>query len=292
MGAAAHPAVEHQQGRPGGPRGTRRRAPGGRPVTTVTRARRADSRTRAVALPAAVVLGLLALAQVLSVTDVLPRRYAPPPTEVLAALGRLLAGPALWADIGATLVGWAVSLAIAVLVGTAVGLLLGSVRPVRWLLTPVVEFLRPIPSIALIPLVVLTLGRGREGEVFLAAYAAVWQMLVAAIYATSAVDPVARDTARAFGFSRLHTIRWVTLPAMVPGLVTGVRIASATALIITVTSEILLGVPGLGEGLNLARNAGDLTRMYAYVVVIGVVGLGINTAFTALTRRFLTWRGR
>lgn len=247
------------------------------------------TRLRSAALPAAVVVGLLVLLQALSVAEVLPRSYAPPPTEVLGSLGRLLTGAALWSDIGSTLVGWGVSLAIAVVLGTAVGLLLGSVRWVQWLLTPVVEFLRPIPSIALIPLVILTIGGGREGEVFLAAYAAVWQMLVAAIYATGAVDPVARDTARAFGFTRTQTVRWVTLPAMVPGLVTGVRIASATALIITVTSEILIGVPGLGQGLNLARNAGDLTRMYAYVVVIGVVGLAINTLFTVVTRRYLAW---
>jgi len=260
-------------------------------VTAVTTARR-ESRLQAVALPAAVVVGLLALLQLLSVTDVLPRSYAPPPTEVLAALGRLLAGPALWADIGSTLVGWAVSLGIAVVLGTVVGMLLGSVRWVQWLLTPVVEFLRPIPSIALIPLVVLTIGGARDGAVFLAAYAAVWQMLVAAIYATGAVDPVARDTARAYNLSRLQTVRWLTLPAMVPGLVTGVRIASATALIITVTSEILLGgVPGLGQGLNLARSAGDLTRMYAYVVVIGIVGLAINTVLTVLARRVVGWQG-
>ncbi|WP_324651077.1 ABC transporter permease [Georgenia sp. H159] len=257
---------------------------------TALTAQRRGSRVRSVVLPAAVVVGLLVLAQLLTVTDVLPRSYAPPPTEVLASLGRMLAGAAVWADIGSTLVGWAASLGIAVALGTVVGLLLGSVRWVQWLLTPVVEFLRPIPSIALIPLVILTIGGGRDGEVFLAAYAAVWQMLVAAIYATASVDPVARDTARAFGFTRIQTIRWVTLPAMLPGLVTGVRIASATALIITVTSEIILGVPGLGSGLNLARNAGDLTRMYAYIAVIGVVGLAINTVFTAATRRLL-WQG-
>lgn len=263
-------------------------------MTVLTASRRrpgSGSRLRAAALPAAVVLGLLALVQLLTVTDVLPRTYFPPPTEVLGALARLLGSSALWSDIGSTLVGWSLALGIAVVLGTAVGILLGSLPPLQWLLNPVIEFLRPIPSIALIPLVILTLGGGRTGEVFLATYAAVWQMLVAAIYAAAAVDPVARDTARAFGFSRTQSIRWLTLPAMLPGLVTGVRIASATALIITVTSEILIGVEGLGRGLNLARNAADVERMYAYIVVIGVVGLLINTVFTVVSRRLLAWQG-
>ncbi|WP_127572168.1 ABC transporter permease [Georgenia faecalis] len=248
-------------------------------------------RAQGVALPAAVVVGLLALAQVLTVTGVLPRTYFPPPTEVLTALGRLLTGPMLWADVGGTLAGWAISLGIAVVAGTALGVLLGKVAPLQWLLMPVIEFLRPIPSIALIPLVILTIGGGRTGEVVLATYAALWQMLVAAVYASRTVDPVARDTARVFGFGRAQETRWLTLPAMLPGLMTGVRIASATALIITITTEILIGVPGLGEGLNLARNAGDLARMYAYIVVIGVVGLAINAVFTLVSRRFLAWQG-
>ena len=259
-------------------------------MTALAARTRGSDRLRSVGLPAAVALGLLLLLQLLTVTDVLPRTYLPPPTEVLGTLGRLLTGATLWSDIGSTVIGWGISLAIAVALGTVVGLLLGNLPAVQALLTPVIEFLRPIPSIALIPLVILTIGGGRNGEVFLATYAAVWQMLVAAIYATGTVDPVARQTAQAFGFSRLHTIRWVTLPSMLPGLVTGVRIASATALIITVTSEILIGVPGLGHGLNLARNAGDLERMYAYIVVIGVVGLVINIVFTAVSRRFLGWK--
>lgn len=240
-------------------------------------------------LPAVVVVAFLVLAQVLSVMGVLPRADFPPPTEVAAALGRLVVTPGLWQDIGQTLGGWAESLGIAVVVGTALGVVLGRVRVVQALLMPAIEFLRPIPSIALIPLVILTIGGGKPGEVFLAAYAAMWQMLVSAIYAVGSVDPAAAETARAFSFGRRDTLRWVTLPSMLPGLVTGVRIASATALIIVITSEILIGVPGLGSGLNLARNAAAVDRMYAYIVVIGLVGYGLNAAVRALERRVIGW---
>jgi len=240
-------------------------------------------------LPLGVVLGFLLLWQILAVTEILPPEDFPPPTQVAVALGQLLITPALWADVGSTLAGWAVSLAIAVVLGTAVGVVLGRVPAVQALFTPVIEFLRPIPSIALIPLVILTIGGGKPGEIFLAAYAAVWQMLVAAIYAVGSVDPVTAETARAFSFSRRDTLRWLTLPSMLPGLVTGVRIASATSLIIVITSEILIGVPGLGAGLNPARNAAALDRMYAYIVVIGLVGYGLNAAIRAAERRVISW---
>lgn len=242
-----------------------------------------------VGLPLAVVLGLLALLQLLAVTDTVAARYLPPPTRIAGELGSLLGSPALWGDIGDTLAGWGAALGIAVLLGTVLGIVLGRFAIAQALVTPVIEFLRPIPSIALIPLVILTIGGGTSGEVFLATYAALWQMLIAALYASGSVDRVALETADAFGLGRWQRLRAVTLPSMLPGLVTGIRIASATALIIVITSEILIGSPGLGRGLNLARSAGELERMYAYIVVIGVVGFVLNTLLRAGERRLLRW---
>ena len=240
-------------------------------------------------LPVATTAGLVLLVQLAVGVGVLPRSYVPPPSVIVGELAALVTEASTWNLVGSTIVAWATSLAVAIVLGTFGGVLFGSVRAVQAVLMPVIEFLRPIPSIAMIPLVVLTIGGGREGEVFLAGYAAFWQMLVAAVYATGSVDPVARDTAKAYGFSLPQRIAWVTLPSMLPGLLTGVRIASATALIITITSEILIGAPGLGQGLNLARSGGNLPRMYAYVVAIGLVGLVLNSGLSALSRRLLHW---
>lgn len=242
---------------------------------------------RRAALPAGVVLGVLVLAQLAAVTGLAPASALPPPTAIAGDLVRLLVSSTLWVDVGQTALGWGAALGIAVVVGTAAGLLLGRLALVRAFVTPTVEFLRPIPSIALIPLVILTIGGGKQGEIALATYAALWQMLIAALYAAGSVDRVAEETARAFHLGRWHRLRWVTLPSMLPGLATGVRIASATSLIIVITSQILIGSPGLGRGLNLARSGGDLERMYAYIVVIGLVGLALNSGLRGLERLLL-----
>jgi hypothetical protein len=106
-----------------------------------------------------------------------------------------------------------------------------------------VEFLRPIPSVALIPLVVLIYGSRPQSALVLVVYAAFWQVL----YGVADVDPVVRDTARSYRFSRWAVIRTVLWPTAVPYVVTGFRLAAAVALILEITTELVIGVPGPGN---------------------------------------------
>jgi ABC-type nitrate/sulfonate/bicarbonate transport system permease component len=152
-----------------------------------------------------------------------------------------------------------------------------------------IEFLRPIPSVALIPLAILIYGTGLESKVFLAAFASFWQVLVATLYGVQDVDPVATDTARSFGFSRPQRLLRVTLPSAVPYIATGLRIASAVSLILTVTAELVIGAAGLGRSINLARSGGNEELMYALILATGVLGLLLNTIFTRVERRVLHW---
>ena len=88
---------------------------------------------------------------------------------------------------------------------------------------------------------------------FLAAFAATWPLLMQTLYGVQDVDPVATDTARSFGFSRAQRLLRVTLPSAVPYIATGVRISAAVALILAVTAELVIGSPGLGREINIAR---------------------------------------
>jgi ABC-type nitrate/sulfonate/bicarbonate transport system permease component len=103
------------------------------------------------------------------------------------------------------------------------------------------------------------------------------------------VDPVATDTARSFGFSRVQRLFRVTLPSAVPYVATGLRIASAVSLILTVTAELVIGSAGLGRSINLARSGGNEELMYALIVATGVLGLVLNTVFVKVERRVLHW---
>ena len=258
---------------------------------TIQRAERAV-RSRGAArlwLPAVTIVGLLALWELAVRGGLFPERYAPPPTVILVQLLGMLVEPGVWQAVGDTLTGWGISLLISVVAGTVLGTILGRFAAASAFFRPIVEFLRPIPSIAMIPLAVLMIGSGKPTEVFLATYAGLWQMLVAAVAAVDAVDPVGLQTARSFALSRGDQVKYVMLPSMLPRLVTGVRIASSTVLIFCITAELLIGVPGLGAGLGAARGVGDMPRMYAYVVIIGVLGYALSALFKLLETRLLFW---
>jgi ABC-type nitrate/sulfonate/bicarbonate transport system permease component len=232
------------------------------------------------ALPWAGVLGVLALFELLPRIGFLPENHFPPISESLGRLGE---------EVVDTLQGCALGLGIAAALSIPLGILIGSSRLLYRALRAPIEFLRPIPSVALIPLAILIYGTGLQSKVFLAAFACFWQLLVATLYGVQDVDPVATDTARSFGFSRIRRLFRVTLPSAVPYIATGLRVASAVALILTITAELVIGAPGLGREINLARSGGNVELMYALIIATGILGLLLNLIFVRAERRFLHW---
>ena len=235
------------------------------------------------------VVVLLALLQLATAVGILPERSFPYITADLAALADQFGEVGFWESVANTLAGWALGFGIAAIVGIVLGVLIGSSDALHSATRVIVEFLRPIPSVALIPLAVLVYGTGLQSKVFLAAFAATWPILVQATYGVRDADPVAVDTARAFGFGRMARARWVTLPSAVPYIVTGLRVASATALILVVTAELVIGAPGLGQAINVARSGGSFEAMYALIIATALLGWALNLLFTALERRMLHW---
>jgi NitT/TauT family transport system permease protein len=219
------------------------------------------------------------------------RTHLPPASEVLVRAMEL-AGDAVFVDgIAATLRAWALGLALACAIAVPVGLVLGSVPVVDAAVRAIVEFLRPLPSVALIPLVSLLLGSGTETKVALVTYASIWPILFNTVYGLGETDPLAKDTLRAFGFGRLAVLLRVELPGTAPFIAAGIRISAAVALILAVATEIL---SGFGEGLGIfiaqAGLATDGTRdVLAGVVWAGVLGLVINGMLVWGERRLFPW---
>jgi ABC-type nitrate/sulfonate/bicarbonate transport system permease component len=253
------------------------------------RRRRPELRVPDWLLPWASVIGVLVLFEVLPRIGVLPRDHFPPISETLSTLGEQLGEGRFWEAVGNTLQGWALGLAIAAALAIPIGIVVGSSRLLYRALRGVIEFLRPIPSVALIPLAILIYGTGLESKVFLAAFASFWQLLVATLYGVQDVDPVATDTARSFGFSRAQRLFRVTLPSAIPYIATGLRIASAVSLILTVTAELVIGSAGLGRSINIARSGGNEELMYALILTTGILGLLLNAIFVRAERRVLHW---
>jgi NitT/TauT family transport system permease protein len=221
-------------------------------------------------------------------------RSALPLTSAVLARAVLLAGNARFlADFGATVEAWAVGMAITVAAGVPLGVLLGSLPGVRDATRAIVEFLRPIPSVALILLVSVLLGPGLRMSVTLIVYGAIWPVLYNTIAGIDDVDPLAKETNLAFGFSRLATIRMVSLPSAAPFIATGIRLASAVAIILDIAAGYITGpINGPGIGAFIAQEstgASDLTVILAATVWAGILGLALDLILMGAQRRLLRW---
>ncbi|WP_194409801.1 ABC transporter permease [Microbacterium cremeum] len=232
---------------------------------------------------------LAVLLQFLPSSGAVDPAYFPPLTEVLGALGELARTSAFWQALGATLLGWSVGLSIAIVAGVGLGVIVASMPTVDRLLTSTIEFLRPIPSVALVPIAALLFGTTMQATLLLVVFASLWPVLLQVIYGVRDVDRVALDTARTYRFGTFRTVREVVWPSMMPYLIVGVRLAAAVALILEITGELVIGSPGLGKLIALAQSSAAVPMMYALVLVTAVLGVVVNVGTRLLEGRLLFW---
>ena len=240
------------------------------------------------------VLGFLLLWEGFSRSGVVREEFVPPASTVLARLAVLGTDPTFVADVVATALAWGVALGLTVLVAVPAGVVLGSVPGVRAATRALVELLRPIPSVALIPLVVIVLGTGPETKISLAVYAGVWPLLFNTVHAMSEVEPLHLETARSFGLSRRRILATVSLPHAAPFVMTGVRLAAAVTLVVIVSTELLAGGSG-GIGafvFEAGSGGGGMDLVLAGTVVAGLLGYTVNTGLEQVQRRWLGWDAR
>lgn len=257
-------------------------------LSEVRRLRR-TSRGGGALLGVAGVAGFLALWEIASRTGLVDARFVPAASDVLVRFGQYVIDRAFWRDVGDTMLSWAVGLLIAAVAGIVLGFIIGSSRFLERFTHSTIEFLRPVPSVALIPLAVLLFGTKMQSSLLLIVYAAFWQILLQVIYGAKDVDPVADSTARSYGLSRLQRVRHVVWPTALPYLMTGLRLAAAVALILAITAEMLIGAPGLGKQIALTRESGDTLSMYALILAAGLIGVVINLVARFVERRVLAW---
>ena len=141
----------------------------------------------------------------------------------------------------------------------------------------------------MIPLAVLLYGTELRSTLLLVVYASFWQVLLQVLYGVADVDPVAEDTARSYRLGALARVRHVVWPTALPYVMTGLRLAAAVALVLAVTAELVIGSPGLGAQIEVARSSNAVPDMYALIVVTGLLGVAINVGARALERRLLWW---
>jgi ABC-type nitrate/sulfonate/bicarbonate transport system permease component len=231
-----------------------------------------------------------ALLEVLPRVGVLPSEYFPPTSKIAEALVDEFRRPGFWQAVAGTVSTWLIGLAIAVVAGIVLGILIGSIPVLRVATASTIEFLRPIPSVALLPLAIVLFSAPVRSILLLVVYASFWQVLVQVLHGVTDVDPIARETAASYRLNRWRQARYLVWPTTLPYAMTGIRLAAAVALVLTITGELLIGgTKGIGEEIAVAQSSIAVPSMYALIVVSGLIGLIANLATRRAERLVLAW---
>lgn len=221
-----------------------------------------------------------------------------PPSVIFAKLyetwfsgpaSSLFMTPAVWNDvlpsIARALGGWA----LGAVVGIAIGIFAGRYRRARGYVDPVVSYLRSVPKAALVPTFLIVFGATDATRVIAIAVSTVWLVLMNTMQGVRSLDPVMRDTGRAFHIPAWKQITHIVLPAASPKIIAALRVTLSLALIVMLVSEWILTDSGLGFYLLDRQRNYEVAEMWSALFLLALIGYLLNTAFLMVERRLLRW---
>lgn len=213
-------------------------------------------------------------------------------SQILMAINRLAISGPLGQQLGHTaavaLIGWV----IASVLGFVMGLAIGLCRPV-WIYTMAsIDVLRSIPSISFVAIAVLVFGFSADTEMVIVVYVSLWPTLVGTLGGIRAVQGGLLDVARSFRLSRTAMVLKIVLPSALPSIIVGLRLSLTLSVALAVVAEMIGNPDGLGFGMVLAQQAIKPADAFAYLVVIGLLGWGLNAIFVSSARRLCRAHGQ
>lgn len=200
-----------------------------------------------------------------------------------------LAYAQFWAAVGNTMKAWLLGVLISTVLGIIAGIIIGSSRILIKATHSTVEFFRPIPAVALIPIAALLFGPRIGTELMIIVYACFWVVLIQVFYGISDLDKVAVDTARTLRMNFAQRVRYLIFPTLLPFLMTGLRLSATIALILAISVELIVGTPGLGQEVAFAQINGSAPEIYALIITSGLLGIAINMIMRLVERKTLFW---
>jgi ABC-type nitrate/sulfonate/bicarbonate transport system permease component len=215
--------------------------------------------------------------------------YIPPISQILVALGELIISGLVTTHFLTTVRRFLEGYLLAAVIAVSAGVALGYFRFAHSLLEMLIEFLRPMPSVAIIPVAILLLGIGDSMIVAVTVYASVWPILVNTVDGVRRIERTLLDTGRTFGLDRRRMLWQIVFPAASPYIVTGLRISLSIALILVTTAEMIAGSKGLGFFILDEERSLHSTNMYAGIIVVAVLGYVLNRLFIALEEQAMRW---
>jgi ABC-type nitrate/sulfonate/bicarbonate transport system permease component len=251
--------------------------------------RRIASRWNGRWLGVALILVILGVWQYVSAHGIVSELSFPRVSVIFATWYRITVSGELLGELLPSLWRMFVGYFIGVAFGVLIGLLMGYFRVVYNLLEPITEVLRPIPSPAYLPIVILFLGIDDEMKVFMIGFAAVFPVLLNTYSGVRSIDPIQIQTARTFGVTGIRLLWQVVLPAASPYIFTGMRVSLAVALIVMVVSEMVAASSGIGYFILSAERGFQIDEMFAGVLTLAVLGYSLNRLFLLVEGRLLAW---
>jgi ABC-type nitrate/sulfonate/bicarbonate transport system permease component len=229
--------------------------------------------------------GLLPLLLLLIVWQLLqsgPSPYFPAPSQWWTATMTLFNRDHLMTAFGATTITFLEGLALAIIIGTVLGVLVGVSDRAARALQPLFEFMRAIPPPVTVPVASLLIGYSVSMKLTVIVLSALWPILLNTTSAVRQIDPLLLDVARSFRLGPIERIRRIILPAIVPSLLLGIRIAIPLAIVVTLLVEMLTSMPGIGALMIRSQRNFQSSEVYALLVLIGLFGFVVNDLFSLI----------
>lgn len=216
--------------------------------------------------------------------------FLPPLSKVLVAFAELVTSGELATHLGASLSRAGIGFAVALALSVPLGIVIGWYKPVSDFLNPFLELLRNTAALALLPVFILILGIGETSKIALVVYACSFPILLTTIAGVRTVDPLLVKSARSLGLPPARLFQKVVLPAAVPTIFTGIRMAGSGSILVLIAAEMVGAKAGLGYLITYAQFNFQIEKMYAGIIAIALVGVTINGVLLAFERHFSRWR--
>ena len=261
------------------------------PAAQSTRRNRAGSRFLAVALTVLeriwLVVVLFLLWWFISATST--NIFVPSLASILSRLGRDLTNGVIAQGAAYSLTNLALGLLIATTVGIVVGLALGETRRLREIVDPIIHFFRSVPQAALVPLIIGSFGIGQGPKIGTIAFACVWPVLLNTMDGVLGLEPTVRKFSRVYRIPRGLHFRRIVLPAALPQIVAGLRVALPIGITVMVVSELFAANRGLGFYILNSSATFHIPETWAGALLVGVIGYILSMLFIIFERRLLAW---
>lgn len=215
--------------------------------------------------------------------------FVPTPGELVEKFITVWMGERLLTDVLPSLWRLLLGMVISTIIGIALGVLIGSVRWARWLLEPLLEFLRAIPSTIMIPVLLLLIGINDTMKVVVIVLGCLWPILLNTIEGVRSLDEVVKHTADVYRFRGIPRLVFVTLPGASPLIIAGIRQSLAVGLILLVVSEMFAATDGIGYLIMNFQNRVAIPEMWSGIALLGILGVLLSGGFQLIQNRVLRW---